>query len=74
MSLVTVKMKTSKLTRLPIETFCLLTEGLACALFLVFGLFRALLTIRTNLIPKNLPRVKKLQQREKRHICIFQQL
>lgn len=71
MSLVTVKMKTSKLTRLRVETFCLLTEGLTYALFLVFGLFRALLTIRTNLIPKNMPLVKKLQQREKQHVYIF---
>lgn len=62
MSLVTVKMKTSKLTCLPIETFLLLTEGLTCALLQGPGLFTALLTIRTNLILRNLPREKQVQQ------------
>lgn len=67
MSLVTVKMKTSKLTCLPVETLRLQTEGLTYALLLGSGLFRALLTSRTNLIPKNPSLVKQLQQRKAAH-------
>lgn len=68
MSPVTVELKTPKLNLPACRN---LPPGLACTLFLGFGFFRALLTIRMNLIPKDPPGVKQLSHWRKHHNSIF---